>query len=323
MAGSVNCFICIIHSKFDPFHFLDPIKGFCRHAKVFKSVEPEYKLVKTFLILNVVIIISTTIPFLSFLYYTPTICKKQQSFCLIFIADQIFIFISLVIGGTSCLNLKAHLKHLNHWLKVFQMIQTTLDNVRLKKRDIRKITFHRRFTIWSIILAAAINLILFLTLRSFDDLPWNIFRKICFLSAYNLHGYCIFDVNQKIKVMCTVSTSLKRSLKCSLQSRLYNFVQKKKVLILKPYFDLALIISRSYTFFSKSISLPVLLWNIYLTIFIILNMAVIFKCGDYDIYTLGAVEIRVLFTIIEMCHFYFNTEIYCRAQVSLMFFKTQ
>lgn len=119
-----TCVVCFFDLKYDFWRSLNPITGYCEHSKRHYSLKPCFKCSSS-------IAIAVIIPFFisfSFLvyywFYLTDICSRNQSTCIIFVAEQILLSENFILVSVAVSFSRLQTIELNKWCSLIEKIKT-------------------------------------------------------------------------------------------------------------------------------------------------------------------------------------------------------
>lgn len=308
-----DCVVCLLNLNIN--RLFHPVQGYCPHSKFFKSLKPKYELSKFRIFLDIVLSLTFLYPIYLFLIYTPIACHSQNSSCLLFVSDLIFISGNSIIVILYFLNIKLQLKEMSQWIYIFECWKKLgfFKKGLCSKTQFKNLKFRQNLVTF-IISVATIFYIFLNIFYSYDKLPSSIWRRFVIISWHNIYSYGVFESIQKTIFIGNILDSLNHALQSSLNSKLKNAKLFFSPKILEAYNISLLAIYTNTKVLSKFLAPTTIIWTRTSITSLILNgyTTVMF----FDIYTLFFVQLRTVITIIELCLFYYSAEINLQQKVS-------
>jgi hypothetical protein len=286
-----NCLVCILQLKWDPFRFMFPIRGYCRHLKHSYSHLAYFEIVKIKQILVLFFAIVEMAIGASYFVFMPTMCKGEKSDCLNFVGDAVFLLTANILGLVIFFHLKVEVQEMHGWLKFLQNRRFFGLTTVVSNRAFKKIKSQRYISVAVICLDCAI-IGFFLFQFSHDSLPYNTFRKFSIACAVSLQTYALLDIIQRITLVGLFLNAFKKLL-CSTLRRKSNMGK-----ILKRTSLFIFRINENLKLTMEYFMLAFIVWSLTTIASLILNIYVVMKFSDYDVYALVELELRTGTTII-------------------------
>jgi hypothetical protein len=296
-----NCVNCILESRFDLVRALFSNRRYCQHKIFFKTTRTYSKMSKPFLIWNIFSLLCFIFPWYTYIAYLPLACESDKNFCLVYLGELIFATVTLFMACVGLTQLKFEVTEFNSWAMMSEKRKFFGLKHIMSLTQFKHLILTREFVLALNVITSVLSILLYYTL-SYDNLPWNQYRKFLQVACYSLQYYIGIDLVIRIRMIGSILENFFQTLRNTLLNNRYPiFVRDSKSVsletVLKRYTRLILTINKNNKLMMKYMSL--IFFTYYLTVAtsLILNLYVLIEFGDYSIYILFAVEFRTVSTI--------------------------
>ncbi|KYB28726.1 hypothetical protein TcasGA2_TC032427 [Tribolium castaneum] len=261
---------CNLQVKWDPFRFLYPIKGYCPHSKNY-SPEPQFKLFKSSHIIVYLFTLPNLISAISGILQLPVLWTTDRLLFLIFLADQVFIMSSFILGIITCLQLGAQFNELNAWADIIRIRRFFGVKSIFDERATKRLLFYRK------VFSHIINIFMLCTAAihsvfNYDQFSLNYLRQFSIVFSMSFQGYLAFEFCYRMMMLGTVLKTLNKSLRKSDQ-RLFLAVTFSK------FARLLMVINTKMVLIMKFIKFFFPVWILTMTVNLILNIYILVSTG--------------------------------------------
>ena len=283
--------MCISYSEFDLFRYFFILHYYCPHSKYNHAEETCCKVSKYSILAHVVAIFFLFLSILFYLIYLPEVCQKQQSLCIIFVGDEIFVFGAVALSLIFCITVKSQKREFEAWLSIFENRDSyNLDTI-VSQRNL-KFKFYRFFSVGIPVVFQCSAIIYFFV--SYDKLPWSTVRKIVLSFAYAFHVKRASDMVKTISLVGKTLEAFVRSVKTTLTERLAT--DEDGVDVFKVFHKLIRHINSSIGLVMKTMTVILYLWSTVVVILLIINIYILIKYADYSFTTMCLLHLRTTLT---------------------------
>jgi hypothetical protein len=194
-----NCFVCACRSILDPFRVFYPLKSYCPHSSLFHSNKPYFKISKPSELLMALLLIFFMVSTMRSFPHLSDVWRTDRSLCLILIADQFIIVSTCILLTLVWWKLRFELEESAGYLEIFANRQFFLLKDIIDAKDMRHLLLARNIVTVTIFCGAVVNAVGIYGV-SYDNLPWNLARKLAtsvVLCFPVLHGCAVYPKNYR------------------------------------------------------------------------------------------------------------------------------
>jgi hypothetical protein len=310
MVGA-NCFVCLSRSYFDKFLVLYQIKGFCQHSQSSFSASPTFRVSKTALIFNMLVTLSLLFPVVTYLQSLKAVCTVTRSLCLILMADQIFVMISILLEILLCVEINTIRQEMLTWLNIFENRNFYGLGVVADKKKIRKFVMARSLAIMISLFSCVLSGIYLFSDHGYDNLPRSYARNISLAVTSTFESFIFFEVVQKIFIMGALLDAMKTALRKTYFNRDFS--------VFKKHVHLMAIINYNMKLVMNLMTVLLMGWILTCTMYLIFNIYALTDYASYNFITIMVTQGKTIFFIITWTIFFYIHDENLKKKVSLSF----
>jgi hypothetical protein len=315
-----NCLVCLLKSRFDIFRLIFPVTGTCQHSSTSKPPIPYYSISWTVVLVDVLLIICLVASCVKCFIDLPQIYKTDKTLGLILLSDQVFVMVSIVSGLLQLLSMKEQTTEFNAWIATINQRRFYGVKDILSEQKANRFIFFRDVSIIMTSLSSIGGLTLIFAVP-YDHLSGHWYRKLLLILCYSHQSYITQDLAHRIRIVGVILNTFKQTLKKCLTSNTYPIFAKKTGeltlgRILKKYTNFILVIHMNMNLFMRHISGILILYCLTVIASLIVNIYVLIKFNDYNIYTLLVIQMRIAVMVTSIVFVFITAENSLKNKVS-------
>lgn len=288
------CLICLFHSNYNLFGIVFPVKGYCQHLHPKTVSKPHFSISKFWFFFNVVATVFMTFAAFSSFFYLPKICREMSS-CLIFVADEFFSISSISFNLIMFGKLNIGKDELNSWLFIFENRERYGLKEIISRKGVKQVKLLRYVTIALLYVLILATVVLHFQ-QSYDELPFSHLRQFTIVGCYAIQSFGLLEASQKIKFIGLLLEALQDSIRRICRERTTSG-RVVDVAFLTKSFYLIDIINKTIKLMMTYMSQICQIWLITSVASLILNIYILIEYHNYNMITLGALQVRTGATI--------------------------
>lgn len=291
MGEKSTCLVCFLRTNYNVFHKFHPLQGFCPHSERQFSSKPLFKIVLKLCVFNFAACLIFVVPFVSYLFVLPEICRSDGFMCLIFFIDILNLSGFVIMSLYLFFILKNQKLEMNCWCYIYHSPGVYGLGKILFPNEIKKIRFRK---LLAFVLVFFVNVFTGVLCFYFpyDTFSGKFFRKPFIFICYSIQWYIVLELSRRINTINYVLDALKRNV--------YLNVTKLTTDRLQKFSRLIFLINSNVRQNMKYMAVIVSLWITQSTIGLIFNIFVMIRLYNCDLGSLSILKSRSLATILEI-----------------------
>jgi hypothetical protein len=290
-----NCMICNLHSNFDFFRYILPIRYYCPHSKYLFSIKPSCKASKRSLYGLSILVLLLVVPLLSYILNFSLACQTKQSFCYMFFLDELYIVCGIGLCMVTVLTTKIQIREITCWLQIFENRKFYHLQSIIHGNDVKKFKFYRRLSALNIVLNCMFLPVCIIF--SYDSLPSSHVRKFAIAFCYVFQIRMILEIIKRISLIGAILKAFKTSIRTCFMDRLSTGSgPRNKCLmnVFKKYQTFVRELNTNIAIFMQYVTLVLFLWSTVHILMLIFYIFILIKYNDFNYPSMGVVLSRIL-----------------------------
>jgi hypothetical protein len=315
-----NCMVCNLQSNFDLLRYMFPIQYYCPHSKYFFSIKPSCKASRRSLFGLSLLFFFLVISLFSYIFNFSSACQTKESFCYMFILDELGIVCGSGFCVVSLLTTKIQIREITCWLQIFENRKFYYLESIIYGNDVKKFKVSRRLSAFVMVINCVF--LPFCFVFSYDSLPSSYIRKLGLAFCYAIQIKMNLEIIKRISLIGAILKAFKTSLRTCFMDRLSTGSgPRNKCLmnVFKKYQSLMRELNANIATFMQYVTIVLFMWS---TVYILVMMFYIFiliKYNDFHRPSMGLVLTRVVNAVIQILMLLVRAEEDINRRVSLLF----